>query len=147
VITLALTKAEKRKLKKQKRVEERTRWESKRRKKSTKRNVIVAGIVVIAVAFIVFSIVSNKQKPGYYDDFAKCLSEKGMVIYGASWCKYTAGQKQMFGKSAEYLNYKDYTETTGITTTPTWEFEGQRYPRAQSFERLNEISGCPLPSE
>src|SRR3989338_281740 len=57
----------------------------------------VIGIVVLAAAaYSVYSI----NKPGEYDNFAKCLSEKGAVMYGAmDWCKYTQAQKAMFGKS------------------------------------------------
>jgi len=142
---LALTKAEKRKLKKQKRLEEKKQAESAKKSKSTKRNIIIIAIIVLVAAYAIFSFFSNSNNPAYYDDFAKCLTEKGLVVYGAEWCTYTAGQKEMFGKSFQYVNYKDYAETTGVTTTPTWELDGERYPKVQTIERLSEISGCSLP--
>ena len=64
------------------------------------------------------------------------------MIYGADFCKYTAEQKAMFGKSEKHLNYKDYTERQDIKITPTWIVNGQKYERVQSFEKLSELTGC-----
>lgn len=144
---MALTKAEKQKLKKQKRADEKKALVSERKSKSVKKNSVIAFAAVLIVSLGVFIFLSNRVNANYYDDFASCLAERGMVMYGADWCKYTAGQKLMFGKSSDLLDYRDYTETTGISTTPTWEFKEQRYPRAQTFERLSEISGCALPAQ
>ena len=62
-------------------------------------------VILISIALIVFALIIggigysyvNSKKPGPLDDFAKCLTENGAVMYGAPWCKYTAGQKAMFG--------------------------------------------------
>ena len=142
---MTLTKAERRKLKKQKRQEERATAASKQKKKNSVRNIVIGVVILIIIAWSVFSFISNGKKPGPLDEFAKCLSNEGLVIYGANWCSYTARQKNMFGKSDQFLNYRDYTETTGVTVTPTWEFEGKRYPRVQSLEFLSEITDCALP--
>ena len=100
------------------------------------------GIVVLATAaYSVYSI----NKPGAYDKFAKCLSEKGAVMYGAmEWCKYTQGQKAMFGKSFRHINYLEYQELPGIKKTPTWVINGAWHENVQSFERLAELTGCRL---
>ncbi|HIG93842.1 MAG: hypothetical protein QT02_C0004G0031 [archaeon GW2011_AR9] len=83
--------------------------------------------------------------PGPYDTFAKCLTEKGAVMYGAiNWCKYTQAQAGMFGKSFKYINYHDESELDGIKTRPTWVINGQWYEKVQSFERLSALTGCPL---
>jgi len=82
--------------------------------------------------------------PGPYDDFAKCLTEKGMVIYGADGCQYTQEQRAMFGKSFKFVNYKDFSKGPDIKVTPTWVLNGEKYEKTQSFERLSEITGCPL---
>ena len=68
---------------------------------------------------IIYSVYSA-TRPGQYDDFAKCLTQKGVVVYGAmDWCKYTQAQKAMFGKSFKHLNYHEHQDLVGIKITPT----------------------------
>lgn len=106
--------------------------------------ILASVIVVIILAVGAYSVYSA-NKPGEYDDFAKCLSEKGAVMYGAmSWCHFTQGQKAMFGKSFRYINYHEYTELPGIRKTPTWVIGGKWYENAQSFEKLAALTGCKL---
>ena len=100
----------------------------------------VAGLLILIIAsYSVYSL----NKPSPYDDFAKCLTEKGAVMYGAlDWCKFTQAQKAMFGNSFKYVNYHEYQELTGIKKTPTWVINGQWYENTQSFEKLSAITGC-----
>lgn len=102
----------------------------------------VIGIVVLALAaYSVYSI----NKPGEYDNFAKCLSEKGAVMYGAmDWCKYTQAQKAMFGKSFRYISYHEFNELPGIKKTPTWVINGAWQENVQSFDKLAALTGCRL---
>ena len=82
---------------------------------------------------------------GPFDTFAKCLTERGAVMYGAiEWCKYTQGQAKMFGKSFKYVNYHDASELAGLKTRPTWIIDGKWYEKVQSFEKLAEVTGCKL---
>lgn len=114
------------------------RFKQEKEKKARKKKLIV----VIAV-FIILLLVSWTAyyffSPGKYDDFAKCLTEKGAVMYGEDWCKYTQGQKGMFGKSFKYINYK---VKTGLEVRPTWVIDGKTYEKVQSFERLSALTGC-----
>ena len=102
----------------------------------------VIGIVVLAAAaYSVYSI----NKPGEYDNFAKCLTEKGAVMYGAmDWCKYTQAQKAMFGKSFRYIDYHEFNELPGIKKTPTWVVNGAWQENVQSFDKLVALTGCKL---
>lgn len=103
---------------------------------------VVIGILMLAI--ITYSVYSA-SRPSAYDDFAKCLNEKGAVMYGAmDWCKYTQAQKAMFGYSFKYLNYHNFDELKDIKVTPTWVINGQRYENVQSFEKLSAITGCKL---
>ena len=96
------------------------------------------------LATAVYSIYSM-NKPGQYDNFAKCLTEKGAVVYGAiDWCKYTQGQKAMFGNSWKYLNYQDFSKLPGIKKTPTWVINGKWLENVQSFDKLAAVTGCKL---
>ena len=99
-------------------------------------------VVLIAAGFVYSYVQSNK--PGPLDGFAQCLTEKGAVMYGASFCKYTSGQKVMFGNSMRFIDYRDFTEDNNIRITPTWKINGEYYQNAQSFDRLSSITGCAI---
>lgn len=102
----------------------------------------ILGVIILATAaYSVYSI----NKPGPYDDFAKCLSGKGAVMYGAmDWCKYTQAQKAMFGKSFKYVTYREFEDLPGIKITPTWVINGAWNENVQSFEKLAALTGCKL---
>ncbi|MDP3765605.1 MAG: hypothetical protein Q8R04_03765 [Nanoarchaeota archaeon] len=102
----------------------------------------VIGIIILATAaYSVYSI----NKAGPYDNFAKCLTEKGVVMYGAmGWCKFTQGQKGMFGKSFRYINYHELQDLPGIKKTPTWVINGAWHENAQSFDTLAALTGCKI---
>ena len=97
----------------------------------------------------------EKAPSGKYDDFAKCLTEKGAVFYGASWCPHCNEQKEMFGDSMQYVKYVECASDDGgqteacsqkkITGYPTWEINGELSPGKQSFEELSSKTGCALP--
>ncbi|MBI4452396.1 hypothetical protein HY637_03130 [Candidatus Woesearchaeota archaeon] len=156
---MELSKREKRKLRLEKlrqesheaqkeheqRLEHQKQFEASQEKsKKTKYYVIGAVIVVLILSIITYSAYSM-GKPSAYDSFAKCLTEKGAVMYGAmDWCKYTQGQKAMFGKSFKYINYHDFSELQGIKKTPTWVISGQWYENVQTFDKLASLTGCKI---
>ena len=106
---------------------------------------IVLGVVLALVLGSGVWAYSYFFTAGPYDGFAKCLTAKGAVMYGAiEWCKYTQGQANMFGKSFQYINYKDEKELAGIKTRPTWVINGKWYEKVQSFESLAAASGCKI---
>ena len=114
--------------------------------KSKKTKYYIAGSVlgILILAGISYSVYSM-GKSGPYDKFAKCLTEKGAVMYGAmDWCKYTQAQKGMFGKSFKYINYHEYTEMPGVKKTPTWIINSQWHENVQSFDKLAAATGCQL---
>lgn len=155
---MELTKREKRKLRLDKlrhqgheaqkeyeqKVEQQRQVQEQGKGSKSKYYVIAAVIGFIVLATAAYSIYSI-NKPDPYDNFAKCLTEKGAVMYGAmSWCKYTQGQKGMFGKSFKYINYQEFQDLPGIKTTPTWVINGAWYENVQSFDRLAALTGCKL---
>ena len=109
-----------------------------------KKNKIIMWLVLTALLLLIGnSVYSYYFTPGKYDGFAKCLTDKGAIMYGAILtCKYTQGQAAMFGKSFKYVNYKEATELPGIRTTPTWIINGKRYEKVQSFDYLASLTGC-----
>lgn len=88
-------------------------------------------------------------------ELAKCLTEKEVKFYGASWCFWCNKQKEVFGKAAEYLPYIECSDEgkeeinsrckdEGIQGFPTWEFNGEKSMGFKSINELAELSGCPL---
>lgn len=92
-----------------------------------------------------------------YDEFAQCLTDKGMKFYGAFWCGHCADQKKMFGDSMQYINYIECDPRgensqsqvcldEGIEGYPTWKsLDGRSWVGAQSFATLGEVTGCVAP--
>ncbi len=121
--------------------------------------ILLAVIAVLAVA-AVLAISSQKSgkagEPGKYDDFAKCLTEKGVVMYGAYWCPHCKNQEELFGSSWKHVNYVECSlpnragqnvvcNRAGIKGYPTWEFgDGERVEGEVPLQQLSERSGCSL---
>ena len=94
--------------------------------------------------------------PGKYDGLAKCMTEKGVKVYGAYWCPNCQKQEELFGKSYDYINYvecavegsgeqNELCRKAGIEAYPTWELpNGQRIIGVRTPEELAEITDCPL---
>ena len=83
---------------------------------------------------------------------AKCLSSKGAVLYGASWCSYTQQQKTSFKDGFQYLSYVECTEQAavceqnGISGYPTWiiggsRILGYRLQQNRGHRRLHVVGG------
>ena len=124
--------------------------EDEKPRKRSFRKYIILGIIGLIIVFFSFSIYSYTKKPGQYDNFAKCLTEKGAIVYGNDFCSYTNKQLNYFGKSNKYLNYvkcaenQELCNSNGIKITPTWEIKGKMYEQVQSFETLSIASGCEI---
>ncbi len=111
-------------------------------------------VIALIIAAIVAGLWWSSRQPGKYDDFARCLTEKGIVMYGAYWCPHCSQQKKMFGKSWEYISYIECSlpggqgttricEDAGIDSYPTWDFgNGTRLTAVVRFEELSRRSGC-----
>jgi len=118
---------------------------------SSSRKWIIAGVIglILVIGIGAFSYMSSAT-PGRFDSFAKCLKEKGAVVYGNDFCSYTQKQLSWFEKSRKELNYvkcadnKQLCDSKGVRTTPTWEINGAMYPEVQTFERLSTLSGCAI---
>ena len=115
--------------------------------------VVALVIVVVAVAFVVI----ESRKPGKYDEFAQCLSDKGAKFYGAFWCPHCQNQKAMFGKAAKKLPYIECStpdgktqlticKDAGVTGYPMWSFaDGSKIEGEVKLDVLAEKTSCVLP--
>jgi hypothetical protein len=117
-----------------------------------KHNMILA-VVVIAIAIASVYVLYPKPtqvEPGKYDDFATCLTESSVIMYGTDWCPKCIEQKELFGTSFNLVDYFncDYDKvacrTAGVSGYPTWKINGQLYPGKRSLEELSALSGCEL---
>ena len=121
--------------------------EKKAIKKPINKKIVLISIISIVAVLAIAGIgigFANSNKPGPVDDFAKCLTEKGAVMYGAPLCKYTAGQKAMFGNSMRLIDYRDFTKDPNVKITPTWLISGEYYQNVQTFDRLSSLTGCEI---
>ena len=78
-------------------------------------------------------LIKAPAKVSKYDDFAKCLKDKGVIFYGAFWCPHCQAQKARFGTASKYLPYIECStpdgqsqnqtcKDKGIESYPTWYF-------------------------
>ncbi len=122
--------------------------------KNYKSKFKTAGVLVAVFIFSFFLFIwlqkdSVQAQP--LDDFAKCLADKKVVMYGAEWCPHCQTQKKMFGDSFQHIPYVECPRdpqrclAVGIEAYPTWIMpSGERMAGEQSLETLSQASSCLL---
>ena len=100
------------------------------------------------------TIFTQREEDIFLDNFAQCLTQKGIKLYGSSQDAHTQEQKAVFGKAINYLTYIECIEpeskellfecqVEAIKIFPTWEFPNkERKSGILSLEELKELSGC-----
>ncbi len=113
-------------------------------------------IIIITISFdlVLFIAGCSKTEPiADYDHFVKCLTAKGIKLYGTEWCGHCRQQKKLFGDSVEYLNFIDCDKNAkeckeaGIKAYPTWVIDGKNYLRQFDITTLAGMSKCDLKIE
>jgi len=109
----------------------------------------IGGVLIVATVFILNA--GGKKDNLVLNQFAQCLSEKGVVMYGADWCPHCQNEKKAFGNSFQYVNYVECPKepqkclALGVDGYPTWIFsDGKRLVGEQGLEKLAGESGCAL---
>ena len=104
-----------------------------------------------------FSGCGEPQKD--YTVLAKCLTEKGVKMYGAAWCTHCNKQKAAFGEAFKYITYIECDANTNLQSAkqcvedniksfPTWRFsDGTDVLGEQNIEQLGLRVGCEMPPE
>lgn len=119
-------------------------------KKINFRKYFIILLTIFILIFSIASVYSYMKRSGSYDSFAKCLTEKDVIVYGNDYCQYTIKQLNFFGNSKKYLNYvkcidnKELCDSKDVKITPTWEINGKMYEQVQTFESLTAITGCKI---
>ena len=78
------------------------------------------------------SSLTSEQK----EKLAKCLTQKGVIMYGAYWCPHCQNQKAEFGDAVKDLTYQEcdakgengkpeLCQKAGVTGFPSWKIPGK----------------------
>jgi len=114
-------------------------------------------IFLLAVFLLSFSGCGEPQKD--YTVLAKCLTEKGVKMYGAVWCAHCQKQKKEFGDAFQYITYIECDPKTDLESAkkcvdakiegyPTWRFsDGTEVAGEQDIEQLGLRVGCEMPKD
>ena len=116
----------------------------------TNKQYWIIGIIILALA-VAYFLYPDKKADGQFDEFALCLAEKGITMYGADWCPHCQEEKVAFGNSFRLVPYVECPNepqkclAAGIDGYPTWIFpDGKRLEDRQGIEKISEESDCPL---
>ena len=120
----------------------------------SRNKLIWGGIVVLFVLAYAAGWYHTNHR---YDGFAKCLASKQAKMYGLYWCPHCIEQKEMFGKSFQYVPYVECAikgshdlapacSAAGVKLFPSWQF-GTNPPIEGVFtpQVLSSQTGCSLP--
>jgi|SRR3989338_601697 len=130
-------------------------------KKRGSKTLLFIGIAVLLIVLALFFVLKSgtNYNRADVDAFAKCITEKGAVMYGTFWCPHCANVKKMFGESFSYVKYVECDPRgddeqsllcieKGIENYATFEFNNDSNSwlvGEPSFEELSEKTGCPVP--
>ncbi|MBU0898860.1 MAG: hypothetical protein KKB03_04390 [Nanoarchaeota archaeon] len=85
----------------------------------------------------------------FEETLARCLTNKGVKMYGAYWCGHCKSQKESFGDAFQYVDYVECTETpsicesAGVSGYPTWVGPDlAKYPGNRELSDLADLFGC-----
>ncbi len=111
----------------------------------------VLGNIIFVVAMIVILFVyfyepssepANNNNTG---NVAECIGQNS-VVYVKLGCSACNIQEEMFGDDWQYMNTIDcFFERDmcgGISGTPTWVIDNQKYEEIQTIKKLRDLTGC-----
>lgn len=111
--------------------------------------IVVIALIVIAVrVYPLVNAATGSSDSSGAEELAKCLTDKGVKMYGAYWCGHCNNQKELFGEAFQYVDYVECEEeqgacvAAGVTGYPTWVINNKNYPGEKSFDQLRELAGC-----
>lgn len=82
--------------------------------------------LLAASTLLLAGCTSTSAPQGYsnLDQFAQCLTQAQVKMYGTTTCSHCLDQKAMFGDSFKYIDYVDCLATPNLCSkiegTPTW---------------------------
>jgi hypothetical protein len=114
---------------------------------------IVVLILLIGAFYFMTKYITTTTGYGIKEDIspeklAKCLTDKGIKMYGSMYCPHCAEQKSLFGDSFKLVNYTECANPdnadacAGLEGVPAWDINGKLYYGKQELSKLQELSGC-----
>lgn len=112
--------------------------------------------IAMTIALLLLALMLTGCGPNL-DEFAKCVSKSGMVMYGTYWCPHCANVKKSFGSSLEFINYVECDNNgpngnelkcveDGIKAYPTFVFgDGTHIEGELTLQNIADKTGCTLP--
>lgn len=138
-------------MKKIKRKGEREKERLERLKARRRKKLFVYSLIVVLLIVSIYLFYWRSQLPGKYDNFAKCLTEKGFIMAGTDWCNFCKEQKGMFGKSFKFVDYRNcdvnraWCDSNNVKGYPNWILpDGTARAGMQKLQTLSQLSGCKL---
>jgi hypothetical protein len=118
--------------------------------------IAIYAVLVVIMLGLAYYVDHHSQHR--HDAFARCLTDRGVKMYGAWWCPHCVEQKEKFAGSFEYAPYVEcgikgdiqgqsqVCKDEKLQHYPTWQFPptGERVDRVFSLEELSDRTGCPL---
>jgi hypothetical protein len=119
--------------------------------------ISIIAVLIVAAFGLAYYLWHREQHK--HDAFARCLTDRGVKMYGAWWCPHCVEQKEKFDASFEYVTYVEcgvkgdiraqsqVCKDDNVTHFPTWQFPptGERVERVFTLHELSNRTGCQLP--
>ncbi len=125
----------------------------------TKKKVLYLALTLILLLVVFYTVtkaitefagyaIRDVNEDAELDEFAKCLTENNVKMYGSTYCGYCKKQKDLFGESFQYITYIECTETPDLCDNlqgvPAWETANQLVYGLQTLDKLEGLSSCKL---
>ena len=116
------------------------------------KKILIIILILAALGSLVLLLNRPEESKASLDDFAQCLAEKEVTMYGADWCPHCQNEKKAFGDSFRLVPYVECPQEPQrclaalINVYPSWIFQdGRRLEGEQGIEKLSLESECALP--
>lgn len=120
-----------------------------------KRVMVISGSAVAVVVLLVAwntGVFGASADEHPYGEFAQCLTDAKVTMYGTDWCPNCQNQKKMFENAFDNIDYvncdfnNQVCNAQGVEGYPTWKIDGRLIGAGVlDFPTLGEAAGCELP--
>ena len=104
--------------------------------------IIVVSLVTAAILGGGVILATRPSAPAFtgLDEFAKCLTSKSIVMYGAAWCPHCQQEKTDFGDSFQLV----WTKTSPVTPLGYW-VTGPAFRASRESKNFPKPQAAPFP--
>jgi hypothetical protein len=108
-------------------------------------------VAIIILIIVVILWIKNNKNPdnNINEEVIKCIASKS-IMYSQNGCSHCISQKGILGNYVSLFNIIECNEgdnlkkcnDVGITGTPTWIINNQKYPGVKSIAELKSLTNC-----